>query len=230
MQYTRRNFIKTLGLTAIVVLSPIKTFSTAVYASVRDFSKQALRKLVDLIDELKRESSNIVIKTLNGKKYRNDSSTHYPLEDSIEDEQTQCQVFFHAHRKNEYGHFHTFTKNSQGELVHLIMISMDKKGRPISLSTINQWVTGDVYVNSDDIKKLFLEFKMDHNLFPDKRIIEFIEHIFKGYENIIMELFEERDAFVNSYNSEYQTDPFEDYDWEVLSFRKIDIYQDLLRS
>ena len=225
MGTTRRNFLKVIGLSAMVFMLPVKAFSEEILMPAMEVSKQTFKKIIQIIDELQKEGSNIVLKTLNGKKYIKEASAHYPNEDSIEDKISECQIFFHAHRKDEYGHFHTFSKNEDGELVHLIMISMDKKGRPIALSTLNRWVTGDFFVNSDELKKLIIEFEMNHDLFPDKRIIEFIENIFLGYNDLIFELFEERDESVINYVRKNTREPFEDRDIEILSTRKIDVYQ-----
>lgn len=221
----RKNFIQAIALLSATTLIPIRSFSSSLFNSTSSGIRDAINALIQLIETLKAEGSNIVRKTLNGKKYKRDAGTHYPYEDSVEDTETNCQVFFHAHRKNEYGHFHTFVNNEKGELVHLIMISMDKQGKPIALSTLNRWVTGDFFVKSGELKQLFAKFKMKHDLFPDKRIIEFIENIFTAYEPLIFELFDERDNSITNYVEQHANEPFEDRDVEILSSRKIDLYQ-----
>jgi hypothetical protein len=220
----RYNFIRSIALIGIAALLPVRSFSLIVATSTTSSITKALDLLIELIQKLKLEGSNIVRKTLNGKRYRRNEAVHYPFEDSIEDTKTHCQVFFHAHRKYEYGHFHTFVNNEKGELVHLIMISMDKNGKPIALSTLNRWVTGDFFVKSNELKLLFDTFRMNHTLFPDKRIIEFIENIFLAYREQIFELFDERDKTVTKYVEQNTREPFEDRDVEILSSRKINLY------
>lgn len=222
----RKNFIRTIALLSVAALAPARVFSSSFFNSVLSSAQQAIKSLIKLVETLKSEGSNIVQKTLNGKRYKRNAEVHYPYEDSVEDTETNCQVFFHAHRKNEYGHFHTFINNEKGELVHLIMISMDKQGKPIALSTLNRWVTGDFFVKSGELKQLFAKFKMKHELFPDNRIIEFIENIFIAYEPLIFELFDERDNTVTNYVEQHANEPFEDRDVEILSSRKIDLYQE----
>ena len=68
---------------------------------------------------------------------------------------------------------------------------------------------------------------MDHELFPDKRIIEFIEYVFEGYKEEIYNLFDERDKSINKYVKQNAREPFEDRDIEVLSSKAIDIYKDV---
>ena len=59
--------------------------------------------------------------------------------------------FFHKHRDNERGHFHTFlfdqkTQNYQ----HLIAIEIDKGGHPTQIFTTAPWVTGETIEVSID--------------------------------------------------------------------------------
>jgi hypothetical protein len=227
MALSRRKFLQIFTYGGLLLLGPIKALSENAWDTIQFTYKDALRRITEIITTLKKEGSSIVKKTLNEKKYSRDPAVHYPYEDSIEDPQTHCQVFFHAHRKNEYGHFHTFIDNENGELVHLIMISMDKKGLPVALSTLNRWVTGDYYVDAAELKKLALQFQMSHDLFPDKRIIEFIENIFTGYRDIIFQLFDERDKAISEYVEENAQEPFEDNGVEILSKKTIDVYKDV---
>ena len=217
----RSNFLNTLALLALAAVLPARVFSINLIKSTSNNIDEALIALRILIKDLRTEGSYIVRKTLNGKRYKRNESVHYPYEDSVEDTQTHCQVFFHAHRKNEYGHFHTFIDNEKGELVHLIMITMDKQGNPTSLSTLNRWVTGDTFEDSNKLKQLLPKFSISASLFPDKRIIEFINHIFTAYQPQIFHLFEERDEYITNYVSQNANEPFEDRQVEVLSSFKI---------
>lgn len=132
--------------------------------------------------------------------------------------------FFHAHRDDEYGHFHTFIEDEDGELVHLILISMNEKGEPIKLATVNRWVTGDKYVKAEKLKSLFDKFEMDANLFPEKRLIEFVNYTFKAYKEDIYKLFDERDKWIYDYAGKYFREPYEDRDFEILSSKDINIF------
>jgi hypothetical protein len=222
----RKKFLHTVSILGLTLLIPVKTFSLHLFQASCLVVDDAIKAIRQIISALKGEGSSLTRKTLNGRKYVRDPSVFYPYDHSIEDEETSCQVFFHAHRPGEYGHFHTFINNDQGELVHLIMISMDKHGNPVGISTLNQWVTGDFFVSAEELKILFTKFRMKPDLFPEKRIIEFINYLFEGYQGIIFELFEERDRSINRYVTQNARQPFEDRDIEVLSYRKIDIFKD----
>lgn len=220
----RRNFLEKIAAGGMLLFIPFESFSINLFQGT--FAKDSLQKIIDIINGLKKEGSNIIRKTLNNKKYVRNFSVHYPYDDSVEDVETHCQVFFHAHRKGEYGHFHTFINNEKGELVHLIMISMDKKGNPVALCTLNNWVTGDTFVEAAELKELFCKFNMNHDLFPDERIIEFIENIFIGYNDLIFELFDERDRTIKIFMEENNGVSIDDPDTEILSERKIDVFRD----
>jgi len=220
---TRRSFIKKIGLlTAVGMLSAstlAKNLYSNVLASINDFKQ----KIVDIIVSLKREGSNLVKKVLNGKKYIRDPYTHYPYDGGITDTDTDCRIFFHAHRENEYGHFHTFVTDDNGDLVHLVLISMNENGEPLGISTVNRWVTDDKYVKADVLKKYLKSFQMEASLFKEKRIVEFVKLILNAYEKEIFELFDERDRWIENYINTNYREPFEDKDYEILSERKIDL-------
>jgi len=87
---------------------------------------------------------------------------HCPPGD-IYDSEAHSQFYYHAHRKGEHGHFHTFMreagmpegihpvvqsvhghmKQRDDRLSHLVAISMDRFGVPIALFTTNRWVTAE---------------------------------------------------------------------------------------
>ncbi len=157
-----------------------------------------------------------------------DAYTHYPYDGGVIDENTNCRVFFHAHREDEYGHFHTFCEDENGDLVHIIMISMNEKGEPQMLSTVNTWVTGDKYVKADKLKKYLNNFYIDPNSYKkEKRLIQFVNNILSSYKDTCYELFEERDRWVKDYGFTNYREPFEDRQFEVLSYKKIDVFTDL---
>ena len=82
---------------------------------------------------------------------------HYPDGD-IYDNETHSQYYYHAHREEEHGYFHTFVRHSgmpdgmtpaeitsdeewpkgDGRLSHLISIPMDPQGLPLALFTTNR--------------------------------------------------------------------------------------------
>lgn len=75
---------------------------------------------------------------------------HYPPGDVI-DVRHGFQCFYHSHRGGsvEHGHLHLFRRavpdardSTPG---HLIAIGLDARGLPVSMFTVNQWVTGGAW-------------------------------------------------------------------------------------
>lgn len=129
----RREFIKVSGLIIGSFLTSSKKVIANTVNGLSSISNEFIKKIISIITNLKNEGSNLVKKIMNGKKYEYDPYTHYPYDGGIKDENTGYQVFFHIHRENEYGHFHTFGTDEKGELVHLVLISMSEVGKPIGL-------------------------------------------------------------------------------------------------
>jgi len=219
---TRRNFLKNIGgMLAFVALSG-ETLATATRFVSRKIAT-ATKGVLSVIRSLQAEGSNVVLKIMDGQKYKRNPLVHYPFDGGVLDEKTGYRVFFHAHRKKEYGHFHTFYEKSNGDLVHLVMVSMDKKGYPIMLSTVNRWVTGEVFVKADELKRRFLNFKMNDALFPDERIGAFVRELFTEFETEILQLIEQRDEAIYDYVKKNAREPFDDREVEILSSTNIEI-------
>ena len=221
----RRKFLNIISVSSLTLLLPIQNNAQLLFNNSKVFAEKYLLKILEIIKSLKANGSNLVLKIMDGKKYKFDPMVHYPFDGGIVDPKTNSRVFFHTHRKNEYGHFHTFVEDDNGNLIHLVLISMNKKGEPIGLSTVNRWVTGDKYVNSEELKLHFEKFKINKFLFKEERVLEFIENLFKAYKKEIFTLFEERDTWIKNYVNTYYNEPFEDRKFEVLSSIKIDVFK-----
>lgn len=221
---SRRNFIKQLSFLAIVGLSATNSIAKTILKTVAQAGNDFKKKVIDIIEGLRSEGSNVVKKVMNGKTYVFDPYTHYPYDGGISDEKSGYRIFFHAHRPNEYGHFHTFATDEQGDLIHLVLISMNEDGQPTALSTVNSWVTDDKYVKADALKKLLDNFQMDSNLFVEQRVVDFVDNIIKGYKETIYQLFDERDEWIKNYVRNNFNEPFEDREFEILSERKINLF------
>lgn len=217
----RRNFIKSAAIISGAILVPVKMQAGKIFSLASAKINEYKEKIILIINSLKREGSNLVIKIMNGKKYVFDPYYHYPYDGGVKDDKTGCQLFFHAHRENEYGHFHTFVKDENNELIHLVLISMNKQGEPIGLATVNGWVTGDKYVNAEALKKFSDSFYVNPNLYKDEKTIQFINYIFKAYKEEIYNLFDQRDKWIEEYVSKNYREPFEDRDFEILSYKEI---------
>ena len=219
---SRRTFLKSLSAAmAFLAISGEALAATSAFISKK--IEASVNGVLDVIRSLQAEGSNVVQKIMNGKKYKKHPLVHYPIDGGVFDKKTRYRVFFHAHSKNEYGHFHTFYEKPNGDLVHLIMVSMNKKGYPIKLSATNRWVTGDVFVKADELKELFSGFMINEDLFPDPRIGKFIQELFTAYKNDIFKLMDERDKAIYHYVKEHTRTPFEDRSVEILSSKSISV-------
>lgn len=69
---------------------------------------------------------------------------HYPLGDLV-DPGSGTQCYYHCHRGDgEHGHLHLFRRpRSRRPLIHLIAISLDARGLPLALFSVNRWVSED---------------------------------------------------------------------------------------
>lgn len=219
----RRDFLRSTGIIFLGLISASKIKAENVIDNISKFSNEFIGRITKIITELKFESTNLVKKIMNGRKYEYDPFTHYPYDGGIKDEKTGYQIFFHIHRENEYGHFHTFATDEKGDLVHLVLISMSENGKPIGLATVNRWVTGGKFVKSEVLKSLATDFYIDPNLYSDIRVIEFINNVFKGYAREIDILFDERDVWIKNYVNHNFNEPFEDCEHEITSYKEIQI-------
>jgi hypothetical protein len=227
MKTNRRNFIRSSAIITAGLLFPAKSFAKKVIDKTVNVYNSSLERVIDIINSLKNEDSSVVEKIMAGKEYKFDSYFHYPIKGGIVDEKTGSRVFFHAHRENEFGHFHTFIEDDDGELVHLVLISMDENGTPLALATVNRWVTGDKYVKAERLKELLSRFTIDPELFEDERLLTFINNIMTGYKENIYKIFDDRDEWIKNYAFTYTREPFEDYDHEILSIKEIDVFEDV---
>lgn len=73
------------------------------------------------------------------------------------------------------------------------------------------------------MKKFLDNFQMDSNLFVERRVVEFVYNILNAYKDVIYDLFNERDNWINNYVNKNFNEPFEDREFEILSERKIDL-------
>jgi hypothetical protein len=111
--------------------------------------------------------------------------------DDVIDHQSGYQYFYHSHSpedregSSEHGHFHLFARlhNGRSELdlaaeqqfidsirggqptaaqtINLLCISLDAKGVPTALFTVNRWVTGDHFFDANATLRLLARFKVE---------------------------------------------------------------------
>lgn len=128
-----------------------------------------------------------------------------PADDAM-DVTGRYQWFYHAHAPEdrpvgpEHGHIHLFarrvlwesmpvTRNERAfqtlcgnpsgdaDTRHLIAIGIDPKGLPISIFTVNSWVTGDLMLGADSTAQVLAEIRLDTGHPDIDRMIVSLAHI-----------------------------------------------------
>ncbi len=167
---------------------------------------------------------------------------HCPPGD-IYDRETHSQYYYHAHRKGEHGHFHTFLREkgmpdgvhpveqSESEAIrqrddtycHLVAISMDQKGFPIGLFTTNRWVTGENWYAADDVCAMLDCFDIDHAQ-PSWATNKWVSAMLRLFRPQIVKLLHERDAVVADWRKRHKDkDAYEDRGLDLPSHVKISV-------
>ncbi len=164
---------------------------------------------------------------------------HYPPGDAV-DWETHGQYYYHAHPKSdrpgEHGHFHTFMRydgipdgaepyalahpqkeNDDRIGTHLISISMDKKGFPIKMFTVNRWVTDETWYGADELIPMLDRYEIDHT-HPSWAVNRWLTAMFRLFKPQMAELIRARDKKVGQWRKKYpEKDIFEDRKLEVTS-------------
>ncbi len=196
---------------------------------------------------LGKSNTNVVAEVLRGQGefYELD---HYPKGD-VYDSETHSQFYYHAHRKGEHGHFHTFlrekgmpkncrpVKQSKADymkerddtLSHLIAISMNRAGFPIGLFTTNRWVTADTWYTAKDVIKMLDHFEMDL-AWPSWPVNIWVTAMVRLFRPQIEELVRKRDSTVADWQKKHPDgDVFEDRGCDITSTRRISVEAQIKR-
>jgi hypothetical protein len=193
------------------------------------------RQVVDCHRVLAKTGDNVVGEVLRdqGTFYEFD---HYPKGD-VFDPASKAQFYYHAHRGEEHGHFHTFLREAgmgvgmrpiaqseadfmaerEDTLSHIVGISMDARGLPIGLFTTNRWVTADHWYEAADVKDMLDRFEIDlaHPSWPANLWITAMLRLFRPQ---IRKLIDARDqAVADRRDSHPDIDVFEDRDLDITS-------------
>lgn len=208
---------------------------------------------------LQKSNTNIVgeiLKTVEGENYN--EWEHIPADD-VYDRHSHSQYYYHVHEKDggihddEHGHFHTFIRGKGmpddvrptplndydaatdiSEInTHIIGVGMNEYGIPMRFFTVNRWVTGETWVNGDDIITLLDNFEIDH-VEPSWPLNLWLTHLIKLYRPHIEKLIKDRDIAITNHtqNNPGIENVYEDRNLEVTSYIDIDLasYVDELES
>jgi len=162
-------------------------------------------------------------------KINDDEEAHFPKNDLI-DENSGSQCFFHRHKSLEIGstqHFHFFRnwvpsiKEIDGRMMttHIAALEVGQSFEPISWFTLNQWVTGNYFLLSDDLKALCANFNFNSiKNSKNKEIVLWLEEMFKdGVNNYFDNLIFDRDKNLENIHKIGEDNLLENKNFEVLS-------------
>ncbi|CAJ0794255.1 uncharacterized protein DUF6969 [Ralstonia pickettii] len=165
---------------------------------------------------------------------------HYPPDDVI-DEVSGSQFYYHAHRSGvEHGHVHLFwhaTRNGRRRRLpsgkvrwvntapsHLFAISLDDRGLPVGLFTVNQWVTDGHWFDAVTTLALVDRFRMSA-VRRHANSCEWLNEFVRMYRPVISELLVRRDERLARRPDKKEA--LKDHRLEVLSHVAIDWGADL---
>jgi len=166
---------------------------------------------------------------------------HYPADDVV-DWRRGSQFYYHAHRDGdlEHGHLHLFWHASSSAKrrylhpdrggwkrsapSHLFAISLNARGLPVALFTVNQWVTEGHWFSAEATLACVDRFRpaavAGHEL-----SCEWITGFTRMYRPLIEQLLHQRDRRLAERDTLGKA--LQDHSLEVLSFSRIDWGADL---
>lgn len=168
---------------------------------------------------------------------------HYPNDDAV-DVRSGSQYFYHAHRSHgtEHGHLHLFwhatasgarryvagrpTRWGRTAPTHLFAIGFDSRGLPISLFTVNRWVTDGHWFDAH--KTLAMVDRFTVSKMPDYQDNgNWLTRFIRMYRPLVALLLERRDERLAQ--SRNPIDALDNRRLEVVSSIDIDWAADLDR-
>jgi len=195
--------------------------------------REAGLQILECYRVLLKSSDNVVGEVLRGNEPFVEYD-HYPPGD-IYDPESHSQYYYHAHREGEHGHFHTFLReegiaaavkpieqsrmdymDERGDTIcHLIAISMNNAGYPLSMFTTNRWVTAENWYSADDVIGMLDKFEID--LVPPSWPVNiWLTAMLRLFRPQIDTLVHDRDRVVESWRNDHpDVDVFEDRGLEI---------------
>lgn len=158
---------------------------------------------------------------------------HYPRGDVI-DAANRSEFYYHLHSSRrcppqEHGHFHLFTRQTDGTFSHLAGLSLDDRGWPIRWFATNRWVTGERWqaarVLATDIDRFAP--RTQGRLAP---VARWLGAMVLLHRDTLKAMLRRRDAIVTRHLQRQTADDFfEDRRHDVLTEQRIDLPRTLSR-
>jgi hypothetical protein len=166
---------------------------------------------------------------------------HFPAEDAV-DTKSGARWFYHAHPieergDREHGHFHLFLPaaafagetplavpiapaDNAPRLVHIAAVTIDLRGVPTQLFTVNRWVTDEWLFAADAVIARLPKFRLAAAT-GDRLVNRWLAAAVKAYTPELAAILAERDRVLLAQGPAV----FEDRAQEVLSSIDIDLQQ-----
>lgn len=166
---------------------------------------------------------------------------HYPADDLI-DLRTGSQFYYHSHRDGdqEHGHLHLFwhatatgrrrymrpgkPRWTRTAPTHLFAISLDARGLPVGLFTVNQWVTDGHWFDADTTMACIDRFALQ-GIKGHEHSCRWLTGFVRLYRPLIKDLLVKRDQRLARRSNLAQA--LQDRRLEVLSLAPIDWIADM---
>ena len=113
------------------------------------------------------------------------------------------RAYYHSHDSShfpeEHGHFHVFFKiDASGSIEqdwsHVAALSMDRGGQPIQWFTVNNWVTGDRWLEAESLLE-----KISFTIDESGLVAYWLSSMLGFYQYIIRDLLKSRDRALESF-------------------------------
>jgi hypothetical protein len=167
---------------------------------------------------------------------------HYPPSD-VTDRQHGYQFFYHCHRDGglEHGHVHVFAHATRSgrkrrlrgdnhwvrtDPSHLIAIGLDARGLPVSMFTVNRWVTGGHWLDAPTSLRWLQGLTLSHTM-AHAHSCQWLAGFVRMYLPVAAILLSQRDRWLSRQAD--RTTALDDPRAEVLSAARIDWASDLRR-
>lgn len=151
---------------------------------------------------------------------------HYPPGDLV-DPGSGTHCYYHSHRGDgEHGHLHLFRRaRPQGTLTHLIAISLDGRGLPLALFSVNRWVSDDRWLPAAGILRLLEGISLS-GAACDPHLASWLVHFLEFYRPTLEAVLLRRDRRL-SQRASSRAEALEARDLEIPSHCPIDWAADL---
>ena len=185
--------------------------------------------LFNCIQEFADQNTNPILQILNGTEVITPYE-HYP-ENSLSFANNNWRFFYHCHdylnkHEQEHGHLHFYTLIN-GQWSHVVALSMNSLGQPVSWFNTNKWVTEGEWLNTNEFYNQLETLIFSSNLSLLER---WLISLLLFYKSHIESAFKQRDQYLSSLSPRKAQEIFTDREIYQLSHINIELTNDLTQE